>query len=194
MSFSTLGISGALRGSVTITDGGRKVRKLTYLPRVAKTSTRGILCVRGAWPSGAEEREKRRFIIFLIPDPSAWRVVVAARLLRLANYQRMNLLVCIGAHLGRGCGPGMVFCRTNLLTCWDSFSDSLRGTVHVRTTLSLRPVAMSWLSSEKATPQTVSRCSSGSPMGSNAFRSKNRVVLSHEVVANLVPLGVMDSE
>ncbi|KAG1856361.1 hypothetical protein DFJ58DRAFT_840877 [Suillus subalutaceus] len=33
-----------------------------------------------AW--GVEEREKRRFIMFFIPDSSAWRVVVAEQLLR----------------------------------------------------------------------------------------------------------------
>jgi hypothetical protein len=56
------------------------VRKLTCLPRVAKTSTRGILRRGGAWSWGAQEREKSRFIVFL--KPSVLRVVVAARLLR----------------------------------------------------------------------------------------------------------------
>lgn len=55
----------------------------------------------------------------------------------------------------------------------------------MRTSLSRQPVAISWLSSEKATPQTSSGCSSGSPMGLNVVRSKNRVVLSCDVVAGV---------
>jgi hypothetical protein len=84
--------------------GVERSGKLTYLPRVAKTSTRGILGRRGAWSWGEEEREKRRPIMFLIPGPSAWRVVVAARLLRPgSNYQRMmrralNLLYRMNLH------------------------------------------------------------------------------------------------
>lgn len=53
-----------------------------YLPRVAKMSTRGILRGRGPWSLGEEEREYRRALVFLIPDPSAWRMVVVALLLR----------------------------------------------------------------------------------------------------------------
>jgi len=84
--------------------GVERLGKLTYLPRVAKTSTRGILGRRGASSWGEEEREKRRAIMFLIPGPSAWHVMVAARLLRPgSNYQRMvrrasNLLYRMNLH------------------------------------------------------------------------------------------------
>jgi len=58
-----------------------------------------------AWSWGEEKREKRRPIMFLIPDPSAWCVVVAAPLLRPgSNYQKMvrrtlNLLYHMNLHM-----------------------------------------------------------------------------------------------
>jgi len=94
--FPSVAISSALRDEISTTRFMSTVRRPTCLPRVAKTSTRGTLRREGAWSWEADEREKRRFIVFL--KLSVLRVVVAARLLRPdeecgSNYQRMVRLV-----------------------------------------------------------------------------------------------------
>jgi hypothetical protein len=132
MSFSTLGISGTLQDNISVTGWVSGVKKTYIFASCCKDIHEGNL----GWMRsivlgrGRARKETSHHVLDSRPFSMAHggsSAVVASRI-KLSKHDEMcfettvsyeltsskNLLVCIGARLGRGCALGMVFCRSHV--------------------------------------------------------------------------------
>jgi hypothetical protein len=132
MSFSTLSISGALRDNISVTRWVSKVKKTYIFASRCKDvhegnpgQVRSMVLGRG---------RARKETIHHVLDSRPFSMVrggssaVVAPRIKLSKHgetclestisyeltSSKNLLVCIGARLGRGCALGMFFCRSHV--------------------------------------------------------------------------------